>query len=128
MAPDAKKAERAIREAHSTFATYLRRARYRNLNDLDYDAKWRDFRSADLQAAANALRLSRTPCACAGGGWSPRIPPKYEVASAAREHRDVQVLSDRALDPYTFARACPSFAPNGQRERDPRAPMHAPVL
>ncbi|KAH6938864.1 hypothetical protein HPB50_013827 [Hyalomma asiaticum] len=127
MASDAEKVERAIRQAHPTFAAYLRSAHYRNLNDLASDAK----RIQGDILAAQTYRQPPPPsaslesrCAWAGGDSSPRNPPKYEVASAAREQRDMQVLSDRALDPYSYARACSSFAPNGQRERDPSAPVH----
>ncbi|KAH6938170.1 hypothetical protein HPB50_007342 [Hyalomma asiaticum] len=127
MAPDAEKVERAIRQAHPTFAAYLRSDRYRNLNDLASDAKriQGDILAAQTYRPPPPPSASLEPrCAWAGGDSSPRNAPKYEVASAAREHRDMQVLSDRALDPYSYARACPSFAPNGQRERDPRAPVH----
>ncbi|KAH6932762.1 hypothetical protein HPB50_009363 [Hyalomma asiaticum] len=126
-APDAEKVERAIRQAHPTFAAYLRSDRYRNLNDLASDAKriQGDILAAQTYRPPPPPSASLEPrCAWAGGDSSPRNPPKYEVASAAREQRDMQVLSDRALDPYSYARACPSFAPNGQRERDPRAPVH----
>lgn len=125
-ASDAEKVERAIRQAHPTFAAYLRSARYRNLNELASDAK-------RIQGDILAARAYRPPpppsasleprCAWAGGDSSPRNPPNHEVASAVREQRDAPDVSDRALDPYSYARACP-FALQGERERNPRAPMH----
>ncbi|KAH6932245.1 hypothetical protein HPB50_004047 [Hyalomma asiaticum] len=127
MAPDTEKVERATRQAHPTFAAYLRSDRYRNLNDLASDAKriQGDILAAQTYRPPPPPSASLEPrCAWAGGDSSPRNAPEYEVASAAREHRDMQVLSDRALDPYSYARACPAFAPNGQRERDPHAPVH----
>ena len=125
-ASDAEKVERAIRQAHPTFAAYLRSARYRNLNELASDAK-------RIQGDILAARAYRPPpppsasleprCAWAGGDSSPRNPPNHEAASAVREQRDAPDVSDRALDPYSYARACP-FALQGERERNPRAPLH----
>ncbi|KAH7948935.1 hypothetical protein HPB49_003610 [Dermacentor silvarum] len=123
LASDAEKVERAIRQAHPTFAAYLRSARYRDLNELASDAKriQGDILAARAYCPPPPPSASLEPrCAWAGGDSTPRNPPKYE---ATREYREARDLSDRALDPYSYARARCS-APHGQREREPRAPAH----
>ncbi|XP_049524096.1 uncharacterized protein LOC125945831 [Dermacentor silvarum] len=123
LASDAEKVERAIRQAHPTFAAYMRSARYRDLNELASDAKriQGDILAARAYCPPPPPSASLEPrCAWAGGDSTPRNPPKYE---ATREYREARDLSDRALDPYSYARARCS-APHGQREREPRAPAH----
>ncbi|KAH6943490.1 hypothetical protein HPB50_022142 [Hyalomma asiaticum] len=118
MAPDAEKVERAIRQAHPTFAAYLRSAHYRNLNDLASDAK-------RIQGDILAAQTYRPPpppsgsfeprCAWAGGDSSPRNAPKYErhrylvwrraVGCAMGEERAPPALY---APPWSF-RACRDF-------------------
>ncbi|KAH8010008.1 hypothetical protein HPB51_024358 [Rhipicephalus microplus] len=123
MASDAEKVERAIRQAHPTFAAYLRSARYRDLNELASDAK-------RIQGDILAARAYRPPpsasleprCAWAGRESSHWGSPNHEAASAVRD-RDALDVSNRALDPYSYARAA-TVARQRQQERKPRAPVH----
>ncbi|KAH8030489.1 hypothetical protein HPB51_007457 [Rhipicephalus microplus] len=122
-ASDAEKVKRAIRQAHPTFAAYLRSARYHDLNELASDAKC-------IQGDILAARVYRPPpsaslelrCACAGRVLSHWCSPNHEAASAARD-QDALDVSDRALDPYSYARAA-TVARQREQERKPRAPVH----
>ncbi|XP_075736710.1 uncharacterized protein LOC142776625 [Rhipicephalus microplus] len=124
-ASDAEKVERAIRQAHPTFTTYLRSARYRDLNELASDAK----RIQGDILAVRAYRSSPPPSASleprfawAGRDSSKWDSPNHEAAPAARD-RDALDVSDRALDPYSYARAA-TVARQREQERKPRAPVH----
>ncbi|KAH8034907.1 hypothetical protein HPB51_003194 [Rhipicephalus microplus] len=99
--------------------------RYRVLNELAYDAK-------RIQGDILVARAYRPPppsstslephCAWAGRDASHWGSPNHEAASAARD-RDALDVSDRALDPYSYARAA-TIARQREQERKPRAPVH----
>ncbi|KAH7931936.1 hypothetical protein HPB51_029618 [Rhipicephalus microplus] len=61
-------------------------------------------------------------CAWAGRDSSHWGSPNHEAASDARD-RDAFDVSDRALDPYSYARAA-TVARQREQERKPRAPVH----
>ncbi|KAH7931737.1 hypothetical protein HPB51_029765 [Rhipicephalus microplus] len=124
-ASDAEKVERAIRQAHPTFASYLRSAHYRDLNEVASDAKriQGDILAARAYRPPPPLSASLEPrCAWAGRDSSHWASPNHEAASAARD-RDALDVSDRALDPYSYARAA-TVARQREQERKPRAPVH----
>ncbi|KAH8040124.1 hypothetical protein HPB51_009380 [Rhipicephalus microplus] len=124
-ASDAEKVERAIRQAHPTFAAYLRSARYRDLNELASDAKriQGDILAARAYCPPPPPSASLEPRrAWAGRDSSHWGSPKHEAASAARD-RDALDVSDRALDPYSYARVA-TVARQREQERKPRATVH----
>ncbi|KAH8009798.1 hypothetical protein HPB51_019867 [Rhipicephalus microplus] len=122
---DAEKVERVIRQAHPTFAAYLRSARYRDLNELASDAK-------RIQGDILAARAYRPPpppsasleprCAWAGRDSSHWGSPNHEAVSAVRD-REAFDVSDRALDPYSHTRVA-TVARVREQEWKPRAPVH----
>lgn len=107
LATNAEKVERVTRQAHPTFAAYLRGGGFRNLDELASEAK-------RIQGDILAARAYRPPppaahsleprCAWNGEAFSARPNRADASASFAQEHyRDNWELSDRALDPYSYA-------------------------
>ncbi|KAH8038460.1 hypothetical protein HPB51_001633 [Rhipicephalus microplus] len=111
--------------SHTSGSSNLKSARYRDLNELASDAK-------RIQGDILTARAYRPPpppsasleprCAWAGRDSSHWGSPNHKAASAARD-RDALDVSDRALDPYSYARAA-TVAWQREQERKPRAPVH----
>ncbi|XP_077564721.1 uncharacterized protein LOC144180215 [Haemaphysalis longicornis] len=105
-APNDERVERVIRQAHPTFAAYLRGARFRDLEELAAEAK-------RIQGHILASRAYRPPppasealeprCAWKGASSFPRHPPHAAHAVGAEE-KGLWEISARALDPYTYGR------------------------
>ncbi|KAH8009703.1 hypothetical protein HPB51_019014 [Rhipicephalus microplus] len=96
-----------------------------NLNEPASDAK----RIQGDILAAGAYQPPPPPSASlephrawAGRDSSHWVSLNHEAASAARD-RDALDVSDRALDPYSYARAA-TVARQREKERKPRAPAH----
>ncbi|XP_077560842.1 uncharacterized protein LOC144175671 [Haemaphysalis longicornis] len=115
-----ERVERVIRQAHPTFSAYLRGGRFRDLEELAVEAK-------RIQGDILAARAYRPPPPasesleprCAWNGPLP-LPRRHETAdpSAARlssGSNEGWGLSERALDPYTYARRAASAVPAQQR-------------
>lgn len=107
LATNAEKVERVTRQAHPTFAAYLRGGGFRNLDELASEAK-------RIQGDILAARSYRPPppaahsleprCAWTGGASSARSNRADGSAALVNEQfRDNWELSDRALDPYSYA-------------------------
>ncbi|XP_077541257.1 uncharacterized protein LOC144153493 [Haemaphysalis longicornis] len=112
--------ERVIRQGHPSFSAYLRGCRFRDLEELAVEAK-------RIEGDILAARAYRQPPPasesleprCAWNGPLP-LPRGQGTAdpSAARfssGSNEVWGLSERALDPYTYARRSASAAPAQQR-------------
>lgn len=106
-APNCEKVERVMRQAHPTFAAYLRGSKFRDLDELASEAK-------RIQADILASRAYRPPPPasqaleprCAWNGDNFRTRPQGNGLLAFSDERSSSgwELSDRALDPYTYAR------------------------
>ncbi|KAH6946297.1 hypothetical protein HPB50_012740 [Hyalomma asiaticum] len=96
-----------MRQAHPTFAAYLRGSKFRDLDELASEAK-------RIQADILASRAYRPPPPasealeprCAWNGDNFRTRPQGNGLLAFSDERSSSgwELSDRALDPYTYAR------------------------
>ncbi|XP_072145668.1 uncharacterized protein [Dermacentor andersoni] len=105
-APNCDKVERVTRQAHPTFAAYLRGSKFRDLDELASEAK-------RIQADILASRSYRPPppasraleprCAWNGDTFRTRSGGDGAVAFSDGQLRNGWDLSDRALDPYTYA-------------------------
>lgn len=105
-APNDERVERVIRQAHPTFAAYLRGARFRDLEELAAEAK-------RIQGDILAFRAYRPPppasealeprCAWKGASSFPRHP-SHAARAVSTEATGVWQISERALDPYTYGR------------------------
>lgn len=132
-APNCDKVERVTRQAHPTFAAYLRGGKFRDLDELASEAK-------RIQADILASRSYRPPppasqaleprCAWNGDTFRTRSRGDGAVAFSDGVLRSGWELSDRALDPYTYAmRAARAAdgrgAQNRGRHADPRLPQQS---
>lgn len=106
-ATNAEKVDRVTRQAHPTFMAYLRGGRFRDLEELAAEAK-------RIQGDILAARAYRPPppaahsleprCAWNGGLPLSHLRRPDATASYADEQLRVGLeLSDRALDPYSYA-------------------------
>ncbi|XP_077544543.1 uncharacterized protein LOC144157324 [Haemaphysalis longicornis] len=124
-ASNEERVERVIRQAHPTFSAYLRGGRFRDLEELAVEEK-------RIQGDILAARAYRPPPPasesleprCAWNGPLP-LPRRYEIAdpSAARLSSGSNEgcgLSERPLDPYTYARRAASAGPAQQRAVCPK--------
>ncbi|XP_049273276.1 uncharacterized protein LOC125759065 [Rhipicephalus sanguineus] len=113
-ASNEERVERVIRQAHPTFSAYLRGSRFRDLEELAAEAK-------RIQGDILAARAYRPPppasvaleprCAWGGAVPSPQRqqPAGAAFAAPARSGHSWE-LSDRALDPYAYARRAAACA------------------
>lgn len=123
-----EKVERVTRQAHPTFAAYLRGGKFRDLDELASEAK-------RIQADILASRAYRPPPPasqaleprCAWNGDNVRIRPQGNGAVAFSDGHSSSGwdISDRALDPYTYAMRAAHAADgrgmqNRSRHTDPR--------
>lgn len=116
MASEAEKVERVTRQAHPTFAAYLRGSQFANLNELASEAK-------RIQADILAARSYRPPPPahatleprCAWQGASPPPMPRAAATAAYAESTEIEPrdVSERALDPYSYAMRARSDAQQG---------------
>ncbi|CAN7952207.1 unnamed protein product, partial [Ixodes pacificus] len=116
-APQAERVERVIRQAHPTFAAYLRGSRFRDLNELASEAR-------RIQGDILAARAYRPPPP-ASSALEPRCAWNGETAPRNRRHeaahyadgpgRNTYDISDRALDPYSYERRTAEPEPQWQR-------------
>ncbi|XP_077524728.1 uncharacterized protein LOC144136105 [Amblyomma americanum] len=129
-AQNGEKVERVTRQAHPTFAAYLRGVQFRDLNDLA---------SADKRIEADILasRAYRPPppasqvleprCAWNGDTFRIRSRGAETVAFSDGQLRNGWELSDRALDPYTYAmRAAHAARSQDVRNDRPKKPLETP--
>lgn len=133
-APDAEKVERVIRQAHPTFAAYLRGSRFRSLDELALEAR----RIQGDILAARAYRPPPPPSAsleprCAWNGGTPSRPRQADAATVFADGpggvtRDISL---RALDPYTYGQREAAASSQGNRQHrdqisDPRPNAQSP--
>lgn len=122
-ATNAEKVDRVTRQAHPTFMAYLRGGRFRDLEELAAEAK-------RIQGDILAARAYRPPppaahsleprCAWNGGlPLSHRSRPDATASYADEQPRVGFELSDRALDPYSYAwRTAQSGAESSQVQKE----------
>ncbi|XP_077560789.1 uncharacterized protein LOC144175606 [Haemaphysalis longicornis] len=135
LATNAEKVERVTRQAHPTFAAYLRGGGFRNLDELASEAK-------RIQGDILAARAYRPPppaahsleprCAWTGAHSARSNRTDGSVAVADEQFRDNWELSDRALHPYSYAlRSAHATAERNQPRRgqhaDPRPSAQPPL-
>nr|XP_050024079.1 uncharacterized protein LOC126518279 [Dermacentor andersoni] len=129
-APNCDKVERVTRQAHPTFAAYLRGSKFRDLDELASEAK-------RIQADILASRSYRPPppasraleprCAWNGDTFRTRSGGDGAVAFSDGQLRNGWDLSDRALDPYTYAmRAACAADGRGMQNRGRHAGSRMP--
>ncbi|XP_077511929.1 uncharacterized protein LOC144122353 [Amblyomma americanum] len=120
-APNGEKVERVTRQARPTFAAYLGGVQFRDLDELASAAK-------RIQANILASRAYRPPPPasqaleprCAWNGYTFRIRSRgaETVAFSDGQLRNDWELSDRALDPYTYAMRAAHAARSQERQRN----------
>ncbi|XP_077508064.1 uncharacterized protein LOC144119238 [Amblyomma americanum] len=129
-APNGEKVERVTRQAHPTFAAYLRGVQFRDLDKLASAAK-------RIQADILASHAYRPPppasqaleprCAWNGDTFRIRSRGAETVAFSDGQLRNGWELSDRALDPYTYAMRAAHAARNQDVRNDrPKKPLETP--
>lgn len=129
-ASNGEKVERVVRQAHPTFAAYLRGVQFRDLDQLASAAK-------RIQADILASRAYRPPppaaqaleprCAWNGDTVRTRSQAAEAVALSVGQTRNGWELSDRALDPHAYAMRVAHATPgqntqNRARHTDTRTP------
>ncbi|XP_077511855.1 uncharacterized protein LOC144122158 [Amblyomma americanum] len=124
-ATNTEKVERVTRQAHPTFTAYRRGVRFRDLDELAAEAKriQGDILSARAYRPPPPASLSLEP-RCAWNGSSARSPSRAEASAQFADERIPRgwELSDRALDPFSYAlRTAHAAAERNEPRRDREA-------